>query len=48
MARHSINLAKKSRCMEHIIKEAIEFELHPDTVNREEGFFLSNSLKHFV
>jgi hypothetical protein len=29
--------------MEHIIREAIEIQLHPDNVNREEGFSLNKS-----
>jgi hypothetical protein len=57
MAEHSINLghhiqfldasilAVKSRCMECIIREAIEIELHPDNMNREEGCPLSKSWK---
>jgi hypothetical protein len=28
--------------MEHIIKEAVETELHPNNMNREEGSSLSN------
>jgi hypothetical protein len=49
MAKNSINLgqdtsilAMKCRCMEHIIREAIQIELHPDNLNRE-GFSLSKS-----
>jgi hypothetical protein len=29
--------------MEHIIKEVREIELHPDNLNKEEGFSLSKS-----
>jgi len=36
-------LAKKPGCMEHIIKEVREIELHPDNLNKEEGFSLSKS-----
>jgi hypothetical protein len=36
-------LVKKSRHMEHIISEAIEIELNPDNMNREEGIFLNMS-----
>jgi len=55
--KHSINLshcfqfqdtsilAMRSGCMEHIIREAIEIELHPDNMNREEGFSLIKSWK---
>jgi len=38
-------LAMRSGCMEHIIREAIEIELHPDNMNREEGFSLIKSWK---
>jgi hypothetical protein len=31
--------------VEHIIREATEIQLHPDNVNREEGFSLSKSWK---
>jgi hypothetical protein len=31
--------------MENIIREAIEIELHPDSMNRKEGFSLSKSWK---
>jgi hypothetical protein len=55
IAEHSINLghriqlhntsilAKKSRYMDHIIKEVIKIELHPNNINREDGFSLSRS-----
>jgi hypothetical protein len=33
------------RHMECIIREAIEIELHPDCMNKEEGFSLSKSWK---
>jgi hypothetical protein len=57
VAEHSINLghhiqlhntsilAKKSRCMDRIIREAIRIELHPNNINREDGFSLSKSWK---
>jgi hypothetical protein len=38
-------LGMKARYMEHIIREETEIELHPDNMNREEGFSLSKSLK---
>jgi hypothetical protein len=53
VAEHSINLghrkqlqntsilAKKSRQMDQIIREEIEIQLHPDSMNREDGFSLS-------
>jgi hypothetical protein len=49
VAEHSINLShqsasilpKKSRCIDWIIKEAIEIELHPNNINREDGFSLN-------
>jgi hypothetical protein len=53
VANHNINLghciqfhdtsilAKKSKCMECIIREATEIELNPENRSREEGFFLS-------
>jgi hypothetical protein len=30
--------------MDRILRKAIEIELHPDNVNREDGFFLSRAL----
>jgi hypothetical protein len=55
VAEHSINLdhqntsilAKKSRCMDRIIRKAIEIELHPN-INREDGFSLSRSWKPLI
>jgi hypothetical protein len=31
-------LSTKSRCMDCVIREAVEIELHPDDINRENGF----------
>jgi hypothetical protein len=36
--------SKKPEHMECIIRKAIEMELHPDNMNREEGFSLNSSL----
>jgi hypothetical protein len=56
MSEHSIDLGHrvqfqdtrilpmKTGCKEHIIREAIEIELHPNNVNRE-GFSLSKAWK---
>jgi hypothetical protein len=42
-------LAKKSRCIEHIIRAAIEIEIHPNNVNKEEeNFSLSRSWKPLI
>jgi len=40
-------LAMKSKCMEWIIREVIEIELHCVNMNREEGFSLSKSWSLF-
>jgi hypothetical protein len=60
VAEHSINLghciqlqdtsilAKKLRCMDRIIREAIEIKLHPNNMNREDGFSLSRSWKPLI
>jgi hypothetical protein len=32
-------------CVEHVIREAIEIELHPDDVNKKEGFSVRKSWK---
>jgi hypothetical protein len=38
-------LAKRSRCMEHHIREATEIELHHDNMNRGKGYSLSRSCR---
>lgn len=53
---HSINLrhriqvhhTAKPRCMDCIIREAIDIELYPDNMNWEDGFCLSTSWKSLV
>jgi hypothetical protein len=60
VAEHSINLghwiqlqntsiwAKKLRWMDQIIREAIVIKLHPDNVNKEDGFSLSQARKPLI
>jgi hypothetical protein len=55
MAEHSINLghhtailSTKSRCLDHIIREASEIEHHPNSMNREDGSCLSKSWKPLI
>jgi hypothetical protein len=36
-------LAAKARYMDCIIREAIEIELHPNNMNKEDGFCLSKT-----
>jgi hypothetical protein len=35
-------LSTKPRYMDHVFREATEIELHPNIMNREVGFCLSN------
>jgi hypothetical protein len=60
MAEHSINLghciqlhhatiiSTKPRYMDHIIGEVIDIELHPNIMNRENGFCLSKSWRPLI
>jgi predicted GIY-YIG superfamily endonuclease len=41
-------LVKKSRRMDQVIREAIEIELHPNNMNREDGFSLSQAWKPLI
>jgi hypothetical protein len=34
--------------MDRVIREAIEMELHPISMNREDGFFLSRAWKPLI
>jgi hypothetical protein len=57
VAEHSINLGHSIQLhnssilaintghMDHIVREATEFELHPNNMNREDGSSLSKSWK---
>jgi hypothetical protein len=41
LGHHTAILSTKPRYIDHIIREVIEIEHHPNSVNREGGFHLS-------
>jgi hypothetical protein len=41
-------LAPKTRCMDRIVREAIEIKLHPYNINRDGGFGLSKLWKPLI
>jgi hypothetical protein len=47
---HTTILSTKRRCsyMDRIIREAFEIELHPNSMNREDGFCLSKLWKPLI
>jgi hypothetical protein len=46
--QNSSILAKKSRWMDWVIREATEVEFHPNNMNREDGFSLSQTWKCLI
>jgi hypothetical protein len=41
-------LAKKSGCINRIIREATKIKLHPNIINREDGFSLRSWKNHLL
>jgi hypothetical protein len=41
-------LTTETRLMDCIVRKAIDIELHPNNVNREDGFGLSKSYKPLI
>jgi hypothetical protein len=41
-------LASESRCIDRIIREAVEIKIYPNNINGEDGFCLSKTLKPLV
>jgi hypothetical protein len=48
LGHHTTILSTKPRYMDHIITELIEIELHPNNMNREDGFCLSKLWKPLI